>query len=144
MRYAAVYKSDSEPLASNLGLAPPHLLRGWGLPLGLSLEGPWSLPSLSPSPWPPDCAARDDRRCAGPAMNSRRLVCRERSMVRGDGGSVMTVSPPRPEARSRLGFQTASELGAPVASSIPEQLHGHEPASARKGYEDGNALVLRN
>jgi len=35
-----------------------------------------------------------------------------------------------------------SELGAPVASSIPEQLPGHEPASARKGCED--TLVLRN
>jgi len=52
--------------------------------------------------------------------------------VRADGGWVMTAPPSRPEARSRLGSQTASELGAPVASSIPEQL-GHEPASARKG-----------
>src|SRR6516165_53939 len=54
------------------------------------------------------------------------------------------LSPPsRPEARSRFGFQSASELGAPVASSIPEQLPGHEPASARKGHEDGSALVWR-
>jgi len=73
-------------------------------------------------------------------MNSRRLVCRESSILRGDGGSVMTVSPSRPEARRRFGSQTANELGAPVASSIPEQLPGHEPASARKGYEDGNAF----
>src|SRR4029450_7641573 len=65
-------------------------------------------------------------------------------MLRGDGDSVMTVSTSRPEARSRFGRQTANELGAPVASSIPEQLPGREPASARKGYEDGNALVLRN
>jgi hypothetical protein len=36
------------------------------------------------------------------------------------------------KARGRLGYQTASELGAPVASSIPEQLPGHEPASARR------------
>src|SRR3977135_4596177 len=56
----------------------------------------------------------------------------------------MTQPPSRPEARSRFGSQTASELGAPVASSIPEQLPGHEPASARKGYEDGNAFVWRN
>ena len=63
--------------------------------------------------------------------------------MRGDGGSVMTVSLSRPEARRRFGYQTASELGAPVASSIPEQLPGHEPASARKGYEDGNALFWR-
>src|SRR5215813_13849653 len=75
-------------------------------------------------------------------MNSRRFVCRESSILRGDGGSVMTVSPSRPEARRRFGSQSASELGALVASSIPEQLPGREPASARKGYED--ALVLRN
>src|SRR5246127_3556657 len=73
-------------------------------------------------------------------MNSGRFVCRESSILRGDGGSVMTVSPSRPEARRRFGFQTANELGAPVASSIPEQLPGREPASTRKGYEDGNAL----
>src|SRR5438045_3816274 len=54
----------------------------------------------------------------------------------------MAQPPSRPEARSRLGCKTANELGAPVASSIPEQLPGREPASARKGYED--ALVLRN
>jgi Phage integrase family len=71
-------------------------------------------------------------------MNSRRLVCRESSILSGDGGSVMTVSPSRPEARRRFGSETANELGAPVASSIPEQLPGREPASTRKGYEDGN------
>src|SRR5215204_1006914 len=54
----------------------------------------------------------------------------------------MAQPPSRPEARSRLGCKTANELGAPVASSIPEQLPGREPASARKGYED--AFVLRN
>jgi hypothetical protein len=48
----------------------------------------------------------------------------------------MTAPPSRPEARSRLGSQSANELGAPVTSSIPEQLPGLEPASARKGYED--------
>jgi len=73
---------------------------------------------------------------------TRRLVCRERSIVRDDGGRFTIPPPLRPEARSRLGSQSANELGAPVASSIPEQLPGHEPASARKGYED--ALVLRN
>src|SRR5947208_12314323 len=73
-------------------------------------------------------------------MNSRRLVCRERSIVRGDEGRIMTRPSSRPEARSRLGCQTANELGAPVASSIPAQLPGHEPASARMGYEDGHAL----
>src|SRR5215475_11318742 len=77
------------------------------------------------------------------AMNERRLVCRERSIVRGDEGRIMTRPSSRPEARSRLGCQTANELGAPVASSIPAQLPGHEPASARMGYEDGHALFLR-
>ena len=62
--------------------------------------------------------------------------------MRGDGDSVMTVSPPRPEARGRFGPESANELGASVASSIPERLPGREPASARKGYED--ALALRN
>src|SRR5262245_23260332 len=76
-------------------------------------------------------------------MNSRRLVCRERSIVRGDEGRIMTRSSSRTEARRRLVCQTANELGAPVASSIPEQLPGHEPASARMGYEDGHALFLR-
>jgi len=87
---------------------------------------------LLPTWWPPSSV-----------MNSRRLVCRERSIVRGDEGRIMTRPPSRPEARSRLGCQTANELGAPVASSIPEQLPGHEPASARMGYEDGHALFLR-
>src|SRR5262249_45381435 len=76
-------------------------------------------------------------------MNARRLVCRERSIVRGDEGRIMTRPSSRPEARRRLGCQTANELGAPVASSIPEQLPGHQPASARMGYEDGHALFLR-
>src|SRR6266478_1947389 len=52
----------------------------------------------------------------------------------------MAQPPSRPEARRRFGSETANELGAPVASSIPEQLPGREPASTRKGYEDGNAL----
>src|SRR5262245_55042868 len=56
----------------------------------------------------------------------------------------MTEPPARPEARRRFGPESANELGAPVASSTPEQLPGHEPASARKGYEDGNALFRRH
>jgi NADPH-dependent ferric siderophore reductase len=48
----------------------------------------------------------------------------------------MSQPPSWLEARARLGSQTASELGAPAISSIPEQLPGHEPASARMGYED--------
>jgi hypothetical protein len=38
-------------------------------------------------------------------MKSRRLAGREKSIVRGNGGSVMTLSPWQPEARS----------GAPMA-----------------------------
>ena len=63
--------------------------------------------------------------------------------MRADRGRVVMAQPPsRPEARRRFGSQAVNELGAPVASSIPEQLPGREPASARKGYED--ALALRN
>jgi hypothetical protein len=40
--------------------------------------------------------------CVTSAM-SRALVCRESSILGGDGGSVMTVSPSRPEARRRFG-----------------------------------------
>src|SRR5262249_15517815 len=69
-----------------------------------------------------DRLARESIRVGRMAGRSDRFVCRESSIVRGDGGSVMTVSPSRPEARSRFGSQTANELGAPVASSIPEQL----------------------
>ena len=36
-------------------------------------------------------------------MNSLRLVCRERGIVRGDGGRVMSEPQSRLEARSRLG-----------------------------------------
>src|SRR5258708_23196322 len=91
------------------------------------------------------CAASDHAAAMPPnkPMNSRLLVCRERSIVRGDEGRIMTRPSSRPEARSLLGCQTANELGAPVASSIPAQLPGHEPASARMGYEDGHALFLR-
>src|SRR3954469_2247343 len=69
-------------------------------------------------------------------ISSRRLVCRDKSIVRCDGGWFMGQPPSWLEARARLGCQTASELGAPAVSSIPEQLPGHEPASARMGYED--------
>src|SRR5258708_5537735 len=89
------------------------------------------------------CARADSGQATAPlsrVMNSRRFVCRESSILSGDGGSVMTVCPSRPEARRRFGSETANELGAPVASSIPEQLPGREPASTRKGYEDGNAV----
>jgi len=41
--------------------------------------------------------------------------------VRDDGGRFTIPPPSRPEARGRFGSQSANELGAPVASSIPEQ-----------------------
>jgi hypothetical protein len=77
-------------------------------------------------------------------LESARLVCRDRSILSGDGGSVTGRPLPWLEARARLGCQTAGELGAPAISSIPEQLPGHEPASARKGYEDERTLQCRD
>src|SRR5215207_5175902 len=73
-----------------------------------------------------------------------RLVCRERSIVRGDGGRFTTPPPSRLEARSRLGDKAANELGAPAVSSIPARLPGPEPASARKGREDDRAVLRWN
>src|SRR5215203_5329404 len=78
------------------------------------------------------------------AMTSRRLVCRERSIVRGDEGRFTTPPPSRLEARSCLGDKAANELGAPAVSSIPAQLPGPEPASARKGREDDRAVLRWN
>ena len=52
------------------------------------------------------CARAASGHAAAPpssAMNSRRLVCRESSILKGDGGRFMTPPPSRPEARSRLG-----------------------------------------
>src|SRR4029078_7373770 len=74
-------------------------------------------------------------------MTSGRLVCPERSIVGDDGGRFTTRPPSRLEARSRLGDKAANELGAPVVSSIPAQLPGPEPASARKGREDDRAVL---
>src|SRR3954453_18929674 len=95
-----------------------------------------------------DTCARDVAGEATAALryrrNSRRLVCRERSIVRGDGGRLPTPSPLRLEARSRLGEKAASELGAPAVSSIPARLRGSEPASARKGREDERAALWWN
>src|SRR4051794_3211302 len=78
------------------------------------------------------------------SKTSRRLVCRERSIVRGDEGRFTTPPPSRLEARSRLGDKAANELGAPAVSSIPAQLPGPEPASARKGREDDRAVLRWN
>src|SRR6516165_1655013 len=116
--------------------------------VGCVLVEPWdSTPNRRIFGWARAARGRQIEAAAAPPRkprNSRRLVCRERSIVRGDRGRVVIAQPPsRPEARRRLGYQTASELGAPVASSIPVQLPGHEPASARMGYEDGHALFLR-
>src|SRR5215216_6759286 len=45
---------------------------------------------------------------ASAAMNARRLVCRERSIVTGDGGRFTTPPPSRLEARSRLSKHSCS------------------------------------
>src|SRR5829696_7622477 len=79
-----------------------------------------------------------------PTTKSRRLVCWERSIMRGDGNRFTTATPSRLEARSRLGDKAANELGAPAVSSIPAQLPGPEPASARKGREDDRAVLRWN
>ena len=63
-------------------------------------------------------------------MNSRRLVCRERSIVRGDEDRIMIRPSSRPEARRRLGYQTASELGAPVD---PNSCQGTSPHQQGRG-----------
>src|SRR5215208_6520461 len=95
------------------------------------------------------CAARaafasNPAAAQAPKTNSRRLVCREKSIVGDDGGRFTTPPPSRLEARSRLGDKAANELGAPVVSSIPAQLPGPEPASARKGREDDRAVLRWN
>src|SRR6188474_2062427 len=95
----------------------------------------------------PTCARAANGAAALPTMSvsaSLRLVCRERSIVRGDGGRFTTPPPSRLEARSRLGDKAANELGAPAVSSIPAQLPGLEPASARKGREDDRAVLRWN
>src|SRR5437868_1481274 len=89
------------------------------------------------------CAHRIVARSTRP-NTSRRLVCPERSIVGDDGGRFTTRPPSRLEARSRLGDKAANELGAPVVSSIPAQLPGPEPASARKGREDDRAVLRWN
>src|SRR5262249_31264206 len=73
-------------------------------------------------------------------MNSRCLVCRERSIVRGDEGRIMTRPSSRPEARRRLGCQTANELGAPVASSIPHSCQGTSPH--QQGWDTKMAMLF--
>ena len=78
----------------------------------------------------PQCPVSDGRpEKGGLSLRAKngigRLVCRESSIVRGDGARFTTPLPSRLEARSRLGFHTANELGAPVVSSVPEQLPGH-------------------
>ena len=57
---------------------------------------------------PAGCCARaaSGHAAAAPpssVMNSRRLVCRESSIVKSDGGQFMTPPPSRLEARRRLG-----------------------------------------
>jgi hypothetical protein len=73
------------------------------------------------------------------AINFRRLVCRERSIVRGDGGRFTTPPPSRLEARSRLGLALARgreqhELGVREGHDDPSRwggtsrLHCRDPA----------------
>jgi hypothetical protein len=71
-------------------------------------------------------------------MNSRRLVCREKSIVRGDGGRVMSESPSRLEARSRLEpFMNAVEgirkIGPLTISASPGEREAGQRESEREG-----------
>src|SRR5215471_11006851 len=68
---------------------------------------------------------------------SAHLVCRDRSILRGDGGSVTSGPPPWLEARARLGCQTAGELGAPAISSIPNGCQGTSPHQQGRGTKVG-------
>ncbi len=64
--------------------------------------------------------------------------------MRGDGDSAMSRPPSLLGARRRLGCRTANGLGARVVSSIPEQLSGHETASARRDTKMAQRSLLRH
>src|SRR6516165_12605230 len=96
----------------------------------------WRVIVVFPAPEGEERTRRNPRRAI--------IVCRERSIVRCDGGRFTGRPPPWLEARARLGCQTENELGAPAISSIPERLTGHEPASARMGDEDERTLHCRH
>jgi hypothetical protein len=79
--------------------------------------------------------------CMAEVLRNRGVLYVGTGAFSGVTGARLLAGPwPWPEARARLGCQTAGELGAPAISSIPEQLPGYEPASARKGYEGERTL----
>ena len=60
------------------------------------------------------------RSAAEPAMKLRRFVCRESSILRSDGGCVMTKRPPRLEARTNAA-QSNSLCADPCPLCLQEQ-----------------------
>src|SRR3954454_3625297 len=71
--------------------------------------------------------------------SARRLVCRERSIVRDDGGRFTTPPPSRLEARSLLGDKAANELGAPVFLPFPHGCQGPSPHQQGRDARAGRA-----
>src|SRR6266436_3409 len=71
-------------------------------------------------------------------MNSRRLVCRESSILSGDGGSVMTVCPSRPAQR-----QTPMIEQLAAMLTVRRQLSDHKVATENASRLLEDAMLQR-
>ena len=90
-----------------------------------------------PRSWPAAGAASPARA----ARTSRRLVCRERSIVRGDGGRFTTPPPSRLEARSRPSSPTSRPRSTPPPRFEPPRWPPNR-GSTRRGLS-GRRSVTR-